>query len=112
MSGGKEIKNSGFFKRVYDFLLTVPPGKVVTYGDVAAALGAPRMARQVGYALHANPAPGVIPCHRVVNRFGALAFSFAFGGAAAQAELLKSEGVEVKEDFTVELSRYRFNGAD
>ena len=88
MSDGKEIKNSGFFKRVYDFLLTVPRGKVVTYGDVAAALGAPRMARQVGYALHANPAPGVIPCHRVVNRFGALALSFAFGGAAAQAELL------------------------
>ena len=48
-------------------------------------MGAPRSSRPVGYALHVNPAPGVIPCHRVVNRFGALAASFAFGGAAAQA---------------------------
>ena len=108
----KSEQNDGFFRRVYAFLQKVPEGKVVTYGDVAAAVGAPRSSRQVGYALHVNPAPGVIPCHRVVNRFGALAASFAFGGAAAQAELLKSEGVEVQEDFTVDLRRYRWKGED
>lgn len=105
-------QNHGFFKRVYAFLQTVPRGKVVTYGDVAAAAGAPRAARQAGYALHVNPAPGVIPCHRVVNRYGALAVAFAFGGVTAQAELLKNEGVEVKEDYTVDLQKYRWNGKD
>ena len=73
----KREQNDGFFQRVYAFLQKIPAGKVVTYGDVAAAVGAPRSSRQVGYALHVNPAPGVIPCHRVVNRFGALAEKFA-----------------------------------
>ncbi|MBP5242674.1 MAG: MGMT family protein, partial [Clostridia bacterium] len=59
-----------FFERVYEYLKTVPKGRVVTYGQIALALGMPRMSRQVGYALHVNPEPGVIPCHRVVNRFG------------------------------------------
>ena len=84
-----------FFARVYAYVQKIPPGKVVTYGQVAAAIGAPRCARQVGWALHANPAPGVIPCHRVVNRMGGLAPAFAFGGEEVQARLLEGEGVEV-----------------
>ena len=65
--------NESFFKRVYALVKQVPKGKVVTYGQVAAMLGNPRMSRQVGYALHVNPEPGdVIPCHRVIDRFGSL----------------------------------------
>lgn len=99
-----------FFQSVYEVLLTVPRGKVVTYGQIARAIGAPRMARHVGYALHVNPQPGVIPCHRVVNREGYLAGAFAFGGEQAQRKLLEEEGVEVI-DGKVDLSKfgYTFN---
>ena len=99
-----------FFEQVYEIIKQIPQGKVVTYGQVAYALGKPRAARQVGYALHANPKPKIIPCHRVVNRFGRLPPAFAFGGQEAQAQLLRDEGVEVGEDFTVDLSRYLYQG--
>ena len=95
------------FERVYEYVKTVPRGKVVTYGQVAAAIGAPRCARQVGWALHVNPEPGVIPCHRVVNREGRLAPAFAFGGKAVQASLLEAEGVEVVGGY-VDLNKYRW----
>ncbi len=100
----------GFFERVYAALMQVPEGKVVTYGQIAYAIGAPRCARQVGYALHANPQPGIIPCHRVVNRFGQLAPAFAFGGMEVQAALLQREGVDVREDFSVDLEKYLYQG--
>ena len=95
------------FERVYEYVKTVPRGKVVTYGQVAAVIGAPRCARQVGWALHVNPEPGVIPCHRVVNREGRLAPAFAFGGEAVQASLLEAEGVEVVGGY-VDLNKYRW----
>lgn len=97
-----------FFNRVYDYLKIVPAGKVVTYGQIAAAIGAPRAARQVGYALHSNPLPGVIPCHRVVNRFGGLAPAFAFGGADMQKSLLEIEGVQTDENNIVDLEKYQW----
>ena len=97
-----------FFQRVYAYLLCVPKGTVVTYGQIARALGAPRSSRAVGDALHANPAPVAIPCHRVVNRFGKLTPAFAFGGIEEQRQLLLSEGVEVREDDSVDLSKYQW----
>ena len=99
-----------FFERVYDAVKQIPKGKVATYGQIATAAGSPRAARQVGYALHVNPQPGIIPCHRVVNRFGGLAPAFAFGGQEVQAELLRQEGVQVQESFTVDLERYLYRG--
>ena len=95
-----------FFENVYEAVQLIPRGKVATYGQIARMIGAPRSSRAVGYALHANPRPGVIPCHRVVNREGRLAPAFAFGGPEIQAQLLESEGVEVSEDFTVDLEKY------
>ena len=82
-----------FSRRVYDVVRRIPEGKVATYGQVAALAGAPRSARFVGFALHSNPEPGVIPCHRVVFRDGSLAPGFAFGGPEVQRELLENEGV-------------------
>ena len=99
-----------FFEKVYEILKQIPVGKVVTYGQIAYAIGAPRCARQVGYALHVNPQPFVIPCHRVVNRFGRLAPAFAFGGEDVQAELLRKEGVAVDENYTVDLNKYLYQG--
>ena len=95
-----------FFEKVYEAVKKIPKGKVATYGQIAHAVGAPSAARQVGWALHVNPEPGIIPCHRVVNRFGRLAPAFAFGGEEAQAHLLRAEGVEVSENYTVDLTKY------
>ena len=55
------------FERIYENVKRIPRGKVATYGMIAAMSGNPRLARVVGYALHVNPEPGVIPCHRVVT---------------------------------------------
>ena len=93
------------FERIYEVVRTIPKGSVASYGQVAALAGNPRWARVVGYALHQNPEPGVIPCHRVVNREGRLAPAFAFGGPQVQEQLLRDEGVEVRDGF-VDLDRY------
>ena len=94
------------FQAIYEAVKSIPRGKVATYGQIAAMVGHPRAARLVGNALHANPEPGVIPCHRVVNRNGCLAPAFAFGGREIQKQLLESEGVEVSDDFTLDMEKY------
>ncbi len=103
------MKDQGFFGRVYEVVSQIPKGRVVTYGQIAAKIGSPRSSRAVGYALHVNPLPGIIPCHRVVNREGRLAPAFAFGGANIQKQLLEAEGVKVFDRdgcFYVDLGRF------
>ena len=98
------------FSKIYDAVLKIPEGKVATYGFIAALSGNPRRAQIVGYALHANPEPIKIPCHRVVNREGRLAPAFAFGGENAQRELLEREGVTFLEDGRVDLEKHLWRG--
>lgn len=98
-----------FFESVYEVVKKIPKGKVLTYGDVARAVGAPRSARQVGWALHSNPQPGIIPCHRVVFGDGRLTAGFAFGGKEVQKALLKAEGVQFEND-VIDLKKYRWEG--
>lgn len=93
-------------KRIYEAVKRIPKGQVATYGQIAALAGNPKMARAVGNALHKNPTPGIIPCHRVVDSKGKLAGSFAFGGDLAQAKLLEAEGVAVI-DGVVDLYKYQ-----
>ncbi len=81
------------FEMIYEEVKKIPKGKVATYGHIATKIGNPRLARVVGYALHSNPDPKTIPCHRVVNRFGTVASSFVFGGACEQRNKLVAEGV-------------------
>ncbi|MFR6056133.1 MAG: MGMT family protein [Eubacteriales bacterium] len=95
----------GFFDKVYEKVMLIPEGKVATYGMIAAMCGNPRCSRAVGYALHVNPLPGIVPCHRVVNREGRLAPAFAFGGSEVQRDMLEKEGVEVNGEY-VDLSKY------
>lgn len=92
MSEGKP-SNSTFFDGVYKVVQSVPRGYVATYGQVAALAGHPHSARYVGFALHSNPSPGIIPCHRVVFRDGSLSPGYAFGGPERQKDLLEAEGV-------------------
>ena len=92
-------------KRIYEAVKRIPKGCVATYGQVATMAGNERMSRAVGNALHKNPTPGIVPCHRVVDAKGRLAGGFAFGGMEAQAALLADEGVEVK-DVKVDLGKY------
>ena len=93
------------FEKIYEVVKNIPKGKVASYGQVAAAAGNPHWSQVVGYALHINPEPGVIPCHRVVRKDGRVAVSFAFGGANAQRDLLLSEGVMFVDDKTVDMKR-------
>ena len=96
-------------KKVYEYLLKIPNGKVVTYGQIATYLGNPRLARVVGNILHNNPDEDKYPCYKVVNAKGRLAPSFAFGGVDKQKEKLQADGIEVKDDM-VDLSKYQWNG--
>lgn len=98
-------KNS--FEQIYDVVKQIPKGTVATYGQVASLAGNRRWARVVGYALHANPDPEHIPCHRVVNRFGEVSKAFAFGGENRQIALLENEGVELIEG-KVDLDKFQW----
>lgn len=94
------------FELIYNVVKGIPKGRVMTYGQVAALAGNPMWARVVGYALHVNPEPGVIPCHRVVDRNGRVAPGFAFGGTDAQRMLLEGEGVAFLENGLVDMENY------
>lgn len=98
------------FQKIYDVVKRIPKGKVATYGQVALLAGNPRWSRVVGYALHANPQPRIIPCHRVVNRFGEVSSAFAFGGENEQIRLLTDEGVQFELDGRINLKEYQWDG--
>ena len=89
-----------FFEQVYEVVKKIPKGKVMTYGEVAKIVGT-RDVRKVGWALHANKS-NEIPCHRVVNKDGRLAPSYAFGGPNEQKAKLLSEGVVFKDNTHVD----------
>ena len=93
------------FELIYDVVKQIPKGTVATYGQVAALAGNKRWSRVVGYALHVNPDPEHIPCHRVVNRLGEVSKAFAFGGENRQIALLTQEGVNFTHG-KVDLQKY------
>ena len=80
-----------FNRRVYELARTIPPGRTRTYGALAAQLGDPRLAREVGQALGRNPFPIVVPCHRVVAANGRSGGFSAPGGRHTKLRLLALE---------------------
>ena len=100
------------FEKIYAVVRRIPRGKVMSYGSVAAAAGNPRMARVVGYALHRNPLPGIIPCHRVLMRDGSTTPAFAFGGEDVQRALLENEGVSFLPDGRADMKKHALFAAD
>ena len=98
-------KKKDFFDRVYDIVAKIPYGKVATFGDIAEACGIRSSARTVGWALNGAKDSG-LPCHRVVNRFGALTGRMHFGSFELMQDLLLSEGIKFDKDGCVILKDY------
>lgn len=99
-STGKEYS---FFADVYDVVRQIPKGKVTSYGAIAAYLGTKLSARMVGWAMNAaHIAKPKVPAQRVVNRNGMLTGKHHFSTATEMEELLKKDGVPVKNDTVVD----------
>lgn len=97
-----------YMEAILEYLLTIPEGRVVTYGQIAEWMGNKGLSRLVGNYLHQNPDPSRYPCYKVVNHRGKLTGRFAFGGINVQKELLEADGVEVSEDYVVDLKKYQW----
>ena len=93
-------------EKVFEYLKTIPKGKVVTYGDIANYLGNKNLSRVVGNILHKNPNPNKYPCYKVVTSKGRLSNNFAFGGIDEQKQRLEKDGIEVI-NYKVDLKKYR-----
>lgn len=94
-------------QKVYEYLKTIPKGKVVTYKQIAESLGNKGLARAVGNILHKNPDGDKYPCYKVLNSKGGLADAFVFGGKDIQKKRLEKEGIKVTDD-KVDLSLYQW----
>ncbi len=101
-----------FAERVYQVVERIPEGRVTTFGRIARALGAPRAARMVGWALNRTPSDRHVPAHRVLNRNGVLSGAMHFGHPDAMRMLLEDEGVEFLDEITVDLDVYLWDPAD
>ena len=81
-----------FHRKVYEVARTIPPGKTMTYGEIARRLGAPQESREVGQALGRNPIAIIVPCHRVLGADGKMGGFSATGGVATKRRILEIEG--------------------
>ncbi len=92
-------------------ILTIPYGKVTTYGTIATLSGEPRRAREVGYILHALTQKHNLPWQRVINREGYISIrGNDINMKNLQKKLLEEEGVEVSGSFMVDLKKYGWWG--
>ncbi len=96
-----------FFARVYDIVKMVPRGRVVSYGQIARMIGAPRCARQVGWAMRV--CPDSLPWQRVIKSDGSIA-----GGGWAQMRraMLEAEGILFLPDGRVDIKACQWNGRE
>lgn len=98
---------SSFRQRVLNVVRKIPPGRVATYGDIAALAGSPRAWRAVGTIMRENRDPGM-PCHRVIGAGGALG---GYGGnLQLKRELLRAEAIEVGPNRVRNFSSIRWQG--
>lgn len=93
-----------FQASVYAIVAEIPPGKVMTYGQIAAWLNRPRAARQVGYAMAACPRERQLPWHRVVNTHGEVSKRVDPADEVLQRELLEAEGISFNESGRLDLN--------
>ncbi|MFA7309108.1 MAG: MGMT family protein [Patescibacteria group bacterium] len=100
-----KIDRKSFEKDVVALVSSIPVGRVMTYGQIAALVGFPRAAQMVGWVMHWSDQKKV-PYQRVVNRFGGLAVGYTNGGIDGHKNDLLNEGIVVGEDGTIDLERY------
>lgn len=97
------VKEYSFFEDVFEVARQIPKGRVTSYGAIAAYLGTKLSARMVGWAMNAaGSAKPKVPAQRVVNRNGMLSGKHHFSTPTAMEELLKKDGVSVKNDTVVD----------
>ena len=107
------IKEYSFFADVFEVVKQIPKGKVTSYGAVAAYLGTKLSARMVGWAMNAaHNAKPKVPAQRVVNRNGMLTGKHHFATPTAMEELLKKDGVAVKNDTIVDFKKHFWNPSE
>lgn len=97
-----------FKDRVIQIVKKIPYGRATTYGTVATLAGLPRGARFVGGVLHFNE--GSAPWHRVINRNGFISTKCLDHPKKLQKALLEQEGIEVSNDFMINLQKYGWFG--
>ena len=101
------MEKENFFEQIYKVVCLIPEGRVTTYGAIANYLTVPQAARMVGWALNkAFTKPYFIPAHRVVNRNGCLTGRNHFPSPGMMEELLKNEGVMIKNNCIVNFNKY------
>lgn len=83
-----DVRHTPFQMRAWKTIRDIPPGKTMTYGEVAVMAGCPKGARAIGQAMHRNPLPLIFPCHRVVASDGLGGFG---GGLELKRYLLNRE---------------------
>ena len=101
---------SEFSQRVIEVIKSIPPGKVQTYGGIAAAAGNPRGARVVVWLLNSSSRKEDLPWHRVINSKGKISLKPGYG-LELQKQLLESEGIIFKTEDGIDLSTYLWNPA-
>jgi methylated-DNA-protein-cysteine methyltransferase related protein len=105
-------KNKDFFENVYTVVREIPPGRVTSYGAIAAFLGAKRSSRMVGWAMNASHRMPEIPAHRVVNRNGYLTGKGHFNDPDEMELKLKAEGIRVSDDRVVDFNSIFWDPGD
>lgn len=110
MLKGENTNKNNFFESVYLLVRQIPYGKVSTYGAIAAHLGSKSSARMVGWAMNASHNINEsIPAHRVVNRKGMLSGKLHFTHPKMMEQLLKNEGIVVKNDNILHFEAHFWN---
>ena len=102
------MKNFREYDLIYSVIMSIPRGKVSTYGQVAEIAGLPGHARQVGYALRALPDDSAVPWHRVINARGEISSRPSRDGEWEQRMLLEAEGIVFGRNGRLSLSRFRW----
>lgn len=93
-----------FYEEVYSIVKEIPPGNVLTYGEIARLAGKPQYSRMVGQAMFHAPQKRHLPCHRVVNSQGRLVPSWM-----EQRNMLEKEGVTFKPNGCVDMTKHFWN---
>lgn len=97
-----------FTEKAIQIIKSIPPGRVMTYGQIAKVAGSPRGARQVVRVLHSMSAKYDLPWHRVINAKGEIVIT-GEESAYSQKAMLKAEGVQFLINGRVDLQTSRYD---